>query len=425
MNCLKWDRRQSNNRKYEKVKLHNQMNTNSFFTHLACSECGRMFDKKTIQTFCPDCKKPLSAIYAIPSGGIDKSILLDRPKTMWRYREMLPVENDDNIITLGEGFTPLLKMEHLGLKIGLVNLFLKDESSNPTSSFKARGLSMAVSKAKEFGISAVAIPTAGNAGSAMSAYAAKANMEAHVFMPKATPSVFKMDCTYFGAKVRIIEGSIRDCAKALAAQNMEKTANGQAFCPWFDVSTLKEPYRLEGKKTMGYEIAEQLDWRLPDVVIYPAGGGTGLIGIWKAFQEMMQLGWITHIPTRMVCVQAEGCSPIVDAFERGFEDALPVENPDETIANGLRVPSPFGDKWMLKVLKDSRGTVIRISDKEMLEGIHEMAHTEGVFVAPEGAATWIALKKLLADGWILPHQSVVLLNTGSAYKYIENLEAFV
>ena len=390
------------------------MITNSFFIHLECSECGQIYDKSKIQTYCLDCKKPLSAIYKIPAAGLDKSILLHRPKTMWRYREMLPVENEENIISLGEGFTPLLKANNLGKTISFKNLYIKDESGNPTTSFKARGLSMAISKAKEYGIKAVAIPTAGNAGSAMSAYAAKAEMAAHVFMPIATPSVFKMECTFFGAKVTMIEGSIRDCGKAMVAQNVDNQ--------WFDVSTLKEPYRLEGKKTMGYEIAEQLNWQLPDVIIYPAGGGTGLIGIWKAFQEMLQLGWVEHIPTRMVCVQAQGCSPIVDAFEKGLDAASPVENPDETIANGLRVPAPFGDKWMLKVLKESNGTAIRITDEEMLEGTHDIARTEGLFVAPEGAATWIALKKLLAKGWISEHEMVVLLNTGSAYKYIENLK---
>ena len=390
------------------------MITNTFFTHLECSECGQVYDKNKIQTYCLDCKKPLSAIYKIPSSGLDKSILLHRPKTMWRYREMLPVENEDNIISLGEGFTPLLKANNLGKTISFKNLYIKDESANPTTSFKARGLSMAISKAKECGIDAVAIPTAGNAGSAMSAYAAKAAMAAHVFMPVATPSVFKMDCTFFGAKVTMIEGSIRDCGREMVAQNVDNQ--------WFDVSTLKEPYRLEGKKTMGYEIAEQLNWQLPDVIIYPAGGGTGLIGIWKAFQEMLQLGWIEHIPTRMVCVQAQGCSPIVDAFEQGLDAASPIQNPDETIANGLRVPAPFGDKWMLKVLKESNGTAIRITDEEMLKGTHDIARTEGLFVAPEGAATWMALKKLLDKGWVAEHETVVLLNTGSAYKYIENLE---
>ena len=332
---------------------------------------------------------------------------------MWRYREMLPIENPEHIISLGEGFSPLLKIRDLGSSLLLSNLYIKDESGNPTGSFKARGLSMAVSKAKEFGISKVAIPTAGNAGSAMSAYAAKAKLEAHVFMPIVTPSVFKMDCNYFGAHLTFVKGSIRDCGIEMNRQNTGKE--------WFDLSTLKEPYRLEGKKTMGYEIAEQMNWQLPDVILYPAGGGTGLIGIWKAFHEMLDLGWITSIPTRMVCVQAEGCSPIVDAVELGLDYGKTIENPEETIANGLRVPSPFGHKWMLRVIKQSKGTAIRISDDEMQKGVQEIAQSEGLFVAPEGAATWMALKKLLSQGWLKPTEKIVLLNTGSAYKYLENL----
>lgn len=388
------------------------MTHNSFFSHLECTECQRLFSKQDIQTYCTDCLAPLMAVYDL-SRTFDKAVLAHRPITMWRYHELLPIENAANIVSLGEGFTPLLHMDNLGKQLGLPNLYIKDESGNPTASFKARGLCMAVSKAKEYGITKVALPTAGNAGSAMGAYAAKANMEAHIFMPKATPSVFKTDCTFFGATVTLVDGSIRDAGKAMAQQNADKQ--------WFDVSTLKEPYRVEGKKTMGFEIAEQCNWQLPDVIVYPAGGGTGLIGIWKAFAEMKALGWITHIPTRMVCVQVTGCSPIVDAFEQGLTAGLPVENPDETIANGLRVPAPFGDKWMLRVLKESKGTAIRINDAEMLEGIHEVARTEGIFLAPEGAATWMALKKLLADGWIAKSETVVLINTGSAYKYIENL----
>ena len=386
---------------------------NSFFSHLECSECSIIFNKSEIQTFCPQCNAPLGAKYSIPPEGLNKSVLENREKSMWRYREMLPVEDAEYIISLGEGFTPLLKLRNLGLPLLFSDLYIKDESGNPTGSFKARGLSMAISKAKEFGISKVSIPTAGNAGSAMSAYAVKAKLEAHVFMPIVTPSVFKTDCNYFGARVTFVNGSIRDCGIEMNRQNTKKE--------WFDVSTLKEPYRLEGKKTMGYEIAEQMDWQLPDVILYPAGGGTGLIGIWKAFQEMLELGWISSIPTRMVCVQAEGCSPIVNAFELGLDYGKPIENPEETIANGLRVPSPFGHKWMLRIIKESKGTAIRICDDEMQKGIHEIAHSEGLFVAPEGAATWMALKKLLNQGWLKPTEKIVLLNTGSAYKYLENL----
>jgi threonine synthase len=381
------------------------------FAFLECSECRKIYDKNILQTFCTACNKPLLARYDVIK--LHKSVLLKRPKTLWRYLEMLPIEDTDNIISLGEGMTPLLVADTLGKSIGLKNLYIKDESGNPTASFKARGLCLAISKAKEYGVKAVAIPTAGNAGSAMSAYAAKASMEAHVYMPVATPSVFQADCAFFGASITHVEGSIRDCGIKMKADNV----NNQ----WFDVSTLKEPYRIEGKKTMGYEIAEQLNWQLPDVIIYPAGGGTGLIGIWKAFQELLAMGWIKHIPTRMVCVQAVGCAPIVEAFEQGLDAGLPIAKPDETIANGLRVPAPFGDKLMLQVIKESHGTALTITDAEMLEGIKEVATTEGIFVAPEGAAVWMALKKLKAQGWVSVDDKVVLLNTGSAYKYLENL----
>jgi threonine synthase len=386
------------------------MKISTAFTHLECSECGKLYSKDILQTYCTMCSRPLLARYKVIS--LRKSVLLKRPKSMWRYLEMLPVEDMNNIITLGEGMTPLLEATTLGKSIGLSSLYIKDESNNPTASFKARGLCLAISKAKEYGVKAVAIPTAGNAGSAMSAYAAKAGMTAQVYMPEATPSVFQADCAFFGATITRVKGTISDCGKLMAAQNVDHQ--------WFELSTLKEPYRLEGKKTMGYEIAEQLNWQLPDVIIYPAGGGTGLIGIWKAFQELLAMGWIKHIPTRMVCVQAIGCAPIVKAFDNKQNIGIVIEKPEETIANGLRVPAPFGDKLMLQVLKESNGTAISITDAEMLEGIKEVASTEGVFVAPEGAAVWMALKKLKAQGWISKNDSVVLLNTGSAYKYLEN-----
>ena len=277
------------------------MKNKTLFSHLICPVCNKVYAKSQIQTYCKICNSPLLVCYDLAKSTLKKADLKNRPKTMWRYRALLPVENDAHIVSLGEGFTPLLEAANLN-NLGLKKLYIKDESGNPTASFKARGLSMAISMAKQFGLTKVAIPTAGNAGSAMSAYAAKARMEAHVFMPKATPSVFRQDCSYFGASIVEVDGSIRDCGKAMAALNVDNQ--------WFDVSTLKEPYRLEGKKTMGFEIAEQLNWQLPDVVIYPAGGGTGLIGIWKAFHELKELGWISDIPTRMVCVQAVGCAPI-------------------------------------------------------------------------------------------------------------------
>lgn len=383
----------------------------TFFSHLACSQCGNTFSKDQIQTYCPTCVKPLLACYALQP--LDKAVLRDRPKTMWRYREVLPVSAEASRISLGEGFTPLMQAPRLGAQIGLVNLWIKDEGLNPTGSFKARGLGMAVSKAHEFGISRITIPTAGNAGSALAAYGAKAGMDVRVYMPVATPKVFQMDCEYMGATVKRIEGSIRDCGAAQAKDH----ADGA----WFDLSTLKEPYRIEGKKTMGYEIAEQLDWQTPDVILYPTGGGTGLIGIWKAFKEMLELGWIDAIKTRMVAVQVAGCAPIVPAFEAHETAGRPVAAPEETIANGLRVPAPFGDRLILQTLYESQGTAVAVTDAEMIQATREIAQSEGVFVAPEGAAVWEACKKLTASGWIQPHETVVLLNTGSAYKYLENL----
>lgn len=389
--------------------------TGTHFTHLECSHCGTTFSKDQLQTFCSkdDCNSPLVARYDLKKQ-ISRAIVQDRDADMWRYREMLPVESAENIICLGEGMTPLLAANRLGASIGFSQLLIKDEGINPTGSFKARGLAMAVSKAKEFGVKACAIPTAGNAGSAMSAYCAKAGMEAHVYMPEKTPQVFQMDCSIVGARVTKVAGTIADAGKRMKSENVD----GQ----WFDVSTLKEPYRIEGKKTMGYELAEQLGWTTPDVVVYPTGGGTGLIGIWKAFKEMEALGWIDRVKTRMVAVQVEGCNPIVQAFEAGLDAAGVYENPAETIANGLRVPSAFGHRLILQTLKESNGTAVTVSDEEMLRGIKEIAEMEGLFVAPEGAAVWEALKKLKAQGWVGSEEQVVLLNTGSAYKYIENIQ---
>ena len=335
---------------------------------------------------------------------------------MWRYKAFLPVESDSNIVTLGEGLTPLLLLKSLSKELNIHRIYVKDEAQNPTGSFKARGLAMAVSKAKELGIQDMVIPTAGNAGSALSAYCAAAGIQAHIFMPKQTPMIFQQDCRVMGAHVHIIDGNISDCAKAAKSLN----PNGS----WFDVSTLKEPYRLEGKKTMGYEIAEQMDWKTPDWIIYPTGGGTGLIGIWQAFQEMVNMGWLNNVSTRMVAVQLDNCNPIVQAHLAGNADAIPYSNPGETIANGLRVPHAFGHKMILKTLRDSGGTAVSVNEYELLIGIREMAEKEGVFLSPEGAATYMSLKKLLQKGEIKSTDRVVLLNTGSAYKYAENLPDF-
>jgi threonine synthase len=381
----------------------------SLYNKLVCSKTGETYDIKTLQNF-SRAGKPLLAGYDL-TQKVNRDTLKDRPANMWRYREMLPVFDDKNIVTLQEGMTPLYKLEKLGKKYG-IDLIIKDEAFNPTGSFKARGLGMAISKAKELGVTKCVIPTAGNAGGAMSAYCALAGMEAHVFMPRVTPSVFRKECELYGAKVTLVDGSIRDCGKMVA----EKRAND-----WFDVSTLKEPFRIEGKKTMGYEIAEQLNWRVPDVIVYPTGGGTGLIGIWKAFAEMEALGWVGSKRPRMVAVQGSGCNPIIKAFNAGKAEAEVYENPDETIANGLRVPGAFGDALILKALYESKGTAIDVTEDEIRDGLSEVAGAEGVLLAPEGAAVWIAIKKLQAQKWISSGEQVLLMNTGSLYKYMENL----
>lgn len=383
----------------------------TLYSQLSCSKSGQVYDKEQLQTF-SELHKPLVANYET-KFPLDRSILKDREHSMWRYRELLPIEREENIVSLGEGMTPLIPMPMLKKELGLQSLYLKDEALNPTGSFKARGLSMAISKAKEFGVKTCVTPTAGNAGGAMSAYCARAGMQAIVYMPEQTPELFKKECQFFGAKVITVRGTIADCARQM---NEEKQPG------WFDLSTMKEPFRLEGKKTMGYEIAEQLDWQLPDVIVYPTGGGTGLIGIWKAIKEMEALGWIEygHRP-RMVAVQSTGCDPIVKAFVTQKNKADIYQNPKETIANGLRVPKAFGDEMIMDTLSESKGTAISISDQEMLEGIQDVAQNEGILLSPEGAAVWTACRKLRKQNWIGANEKVVLLNTGSMYKYMENV----
>ena len=384
---------------------------NNFYSHLKCHHCGKIYDKNIANTYCFDDDQPLEAVYELDESW-SKESLKGRPSNMWRYEEVLPVIKKENQMNLGEGFSPLLNLEKLGKTYNQSQLLLKDESGNPTGSFKARGISMAVSKAKELGIKEMCIPTAGNAGSALSAYCAKADIKAHIFMPEATPKVFQLDCEVMGANVTKVKGNISDAAHQM------KTKNDGS---WFDITTLKEPFRLEGKKTMGYEIAEQLNWKLPDVILYPTGGGTGLIGIWKAFKEMKEMGWISNIPTRMVAVQGTGCDPVVQSFNENRDDVDKYENPAETIANGLRVPKPFGDRMIMKTLYESKGTAIAISDDEMVEALSELSKAEGLFISPEGAGVWSAYKKLKTSNWIKDNESVVLLNTGSVYKYVENL----
>ena len=387
--------------------------TRSLLLNLTCPECGTIHNAEVINTVCVNdaCKSTLFAKYNL-SGSVDKSILANRPATMWRYKELLPVVDERNIVTLGEGFTPIIPIENLKQFVGDNEVFWKDESGNPTGSFKARGLSAAVSKAKELGIDTIATPTAGNAGGALAAYAARAGIKAIVYMPKQTPQVFKDECRLYGAELFEIDGNISDCGKLV---NEHSILND-----WFQVSTLKEPYRLEGKKTMGYEIAEQFNWQLPDVILYPTGGGTGLIGMWKAFDEMEQTGWIDSRRPRMVAVQSESCNGIVSAFNSGLQVSEFADG-GFTIANGLRVPKPYADKQILKVLRESNGAALTISDYEMSTALKEIARSEGMLVAPEGAALWQAFKKLKATQWIKPGEQVLMINTGSGYKYLENI----
>jgi len=330
---------------------------------------------------------------------------------MWRYFSMLPLLRKENIISLHEGMTPIVSLNKLAGRYNIPTLLLKDESYNPTGSFKARGISMAVSKAKELGIDRFIMPTAGNAGGALAAYCARANMKCIIVMPEHTPDIFKKECKTYGAELVLVKGLINDCAKKV--QEIKKDYD------YFNISTLKEPYRLEGKKTMGYEIAEQLEWKLPDVIIYPAGGGTGLIGIWKAFIEMISMGWITNSLPKMIAVQASNCAPLAAAYQsENWKDNF---IPRATLANGLAVPDPFGMDLMLEVIHSSNGTVVTVSEEEILQGITEVASNEGILLSPEGSATWKALTSLLLKKEITNTQTVLLLNTGSGYKYLDSV----
>ena len=385
----------------------------TFANVLKCSNCQQEYSLTSVNTYATCCNQPLIVEYDY-SLEFPKEALQSRQHNMWRYSEMLPVIKEENIVTLGEGMTPLFSVHKLADRYGFSNLLMKDETSNPTGSFKARGISMAVSKAKELGITRCIIPTAGNAGGALAAYCAKADIKCTVVMPNHTPNVFKQECLMYGAELILIDGLINDCAKKAAEIN----SNGR----YFDISTLKEPYRLEGKKTMGYEIAEQLNWKLPDVIIYPAGGGTGLIGIWKAFKEMLSLGWINGPLPRMVAVQTKNCAPILSALK----DPHNWKNnfiPRPTIANGLAVPFPFGMDMMLNVLKESGGTAIAVDEDEIIAGVREIAKIEGLLISPEGAATWKALLHLNHTRYIASSEKVLLLNTGSGYKYLDNFFA--
>jgi threonine synthase len=396
-----------------------------FLKHLECSGCGLQHDWSRLQNLCRSCHKPLLAIVDLVAASrtLTRESLATREKSLWRYRELLPLPGDVEPVSLGEGGTPLLRATKFADDI---DLWIKDESLNPTQSFKARGMSVAVSMAKYLGATKLAAPSAGNAGGALAAYTARAGLEAHIFMPRDTPRANIIECKELGAHVTLIDGLITDCGAEIARR---KEKEG-----WFDMSTLKEPYRVEGKKTLGYELAEQCDWQhrkssrahdlrseLPDIILYPTGGGTGLIGMWKAFDEMEALGWIGRKRPRMFAVQANGCAPIVHAFEAGEKTAAEFPNA-HTLASGLRVPKAVGDFLILKILRESNGGAVAVDDKEMIHVAREVGSKEGLFVCPEGAACFAALKSLRSAGKIASGECVVIFNTGSGIKYLECYE---
>ena len=385
----------------------------SFAREIVCARCEKRFGLSELLNLC-HCGSPLLVRYDLKKAktAFVKTSLEGRVASLWRYRELLPLQDDANLVTLGEGYTPLLHAKKLGAELGLRQLWIKDEAQNPTGSFKDRGLSLAISRAKDLGVSKAAIPSAGNAGGSFAAYAARAGIEAHVFMPRDTPIANQIEVEQYGAKLTLVDGLITDCGRIIAEK---KTTAG-----WFDVSTLGEPYRVEGKKTMGYEIAEQLDWHLPDVIIYPTGGGTGLIGMWKGFNELEELGWIDRKRPRMVSVQASGCAPIVKAFHDNKPAAEPWQNA-ETVASGLRVPTAVGDFLMLQAIRESGGTALSVGDDEMLAEIPRVGKAEGIFFCPEGAACVAALRRLVENGWIKPADEVLIFNTASGLKYLDVL----
>ena len=381
-------------------------------TKLECSFCHREYEARRVHNVCTECGKPLLVRYDLQRIGkiLTRQMLYTRRSDLWRYRELLPVRREDNIVSLGEGWTPLHHVKNLGAALGMDSLYVKDESQNPTQSFKARGMSVAVSMAKELGIKKIAAPSAGNAAGALAAYCARAGLEAYLFMPRDTPRANVIECEVTGAHVTLIDGLITDCGAEIARRKEQEG--------WFDVSTLKEPYRVEGKKTLGYELAEQSSWTLPDVIIYPTGGGTGLVGMWKAFDEMQALGWIDDKRPRMISVQATGCAPIVRAFDKGERFAEEVSDAS-TIASGLRVPKAIGDFLILDAIRESDGLAIAVTDEELIAGARELARREGIFAAPEGGACVPALRKLIERERVRHDEKVVLFNTGAGIKYLD------
>ena len=388
----------------------------SYLKHLECTYCGLIHSVHEPNRLCVDCGKVLYPRYDIEKARLEvnKENLKVRDSNMWRYFEMMPVLDFKNVVTLGEGFTPILSASRLSERLGCQDIVIKDEGVNPTASFKARGLSAAVSKAKELGITKLTMPSAGNAAGAMSSYAARAGLEGYVFMPQDAPYSNQKEVDITGGRLTLRDGLISDAG----VLSREKAAEMNLF----DVSTLQEPYRVEGKKTMGYEIAEQLSWELPDVIIYPTGGGTGIVGMWKAFEEMELLGWIGSKRPRMFAVQSDGCAPIVKAFIEGKEFA-DMSKDASTMASGIRVPAAIGDYLILQALRDSNGGALTVSDDEIIKMMSIVASLEGMFVCPEGAATAVALDKLLIDGLVKDNDKVLLLNTGSGLKYLDVLES--
>ena len=383
-------------------------------THLECTRCGEHYPADRPQSVCP---KDGGVLYARYDLAKIKKIfsaarLAGRTPTMWRYDAVLP---EADPVSLGEGFTPMLPSREFA------SVFIKDEGMNPTGSFKARGLSAAVTMARHFGLKKIAIPSAGNAAGALAAYAAAAGVEAHIFMPKDVPAANRIECDYYGAHVTLVDGLISDCARKVAEL---KESDAWKREGWFDVSTTKEPYRVEGKKTMGYEVAEQLGWKLPQGIIYPTGGGVGLLGMWKAFEEMEALGWIGPERPKMICVQSAGCAPVVKAWEEG-KSSMEIWANAATLASGLRVPKPYGDYLIVDILKKSKGTAVSATDDEILEAARHWAKVEGIFAAPEGAACLVAYRKLRANGFFQPEDTVVLFNTGSGMKYLDVLDTNV
>ena len=385
----------------------------SYVDHLVCARCSTTYPRGEVHGLC-SCGGPPLVRYDLNAAktSLTRDGLAGRAPTMWRYAEVLPVARCENIVSLGEGFTPLIRAARLGEKLGLERLYIKDESSNPTGSFKARGLCAAVSMALELGVRKLAIPSAGNAAGAMAAYVAHAGLRSYIFMPDDTPKANIREAEVFGAEVHLVAGLITDCGRIVAERKQDEG--------WFDVSTLKEPYRIEGKKTMGYELAEQFDWELPDVILYPTGGGTGLIGMWKAFDEMEELGWIGPKRPRMVTVQAAGCAPMVRAFHDGKTEAEPWPNAS-TVAAGLRVPRAVGDFLILRALRESNGTAEAVEDARLVPAMKLAGSLEGLFLCPEGAACIPALESLVRKKWLRPDETVVVFNTGTGLKYLELL----